>query len=1543
MAALGAEPMKILIPKPSQILSVFTKSGAPIFITLDGGATGSFISLECAKKNNFKIWPNNQLAGLPDNKTIVESVGYVEETFYRDKWSVSFQGLVLEDCRAEVYGGTTFMIDNDIIQRPAKNLITVLGKYTVIQTNPTIPATMPTSSALLTLSNLNIQRILLPGQKLELQLPPHLDTAKIAIQPREENKLQTWPPPQIVDNKQGVITIENDTLEPVIVKDDVNLIDAKTCSEISIASIKQISHTKMTPTPTVSPALDELNNSVKIQKDLSNDQKQALFDTHSKYKDVFDNQLTGYNGHFGRHVASLHWADDSRPKSERAYSPKWSSSTDRLLQQKIDQLTDLGVLVDPYLHNVEVKVVHPCFLQKKSRAGSKPLENCSIDEVRFLTAANSVNEKLRQLKTKVPDQNEIFKFVGNNKYLIFADLYESFFQNLLDKKDWGYMAINSPFKGLRVYTRSTQGLLNQDEELSQLLYKVLGDLIMEGIVLKIADDLIVGGNTIDQAIKNWESVLNKLSLANLKLSPSKIRIFPEIATIFGWQVKNGMITPDPHRQLALTKTKYTDIQKIGELRSWMGIFKTFLIAMPGVAELMDPFDKFVAGVKDSKTDIIWTSELIKAFEIATEKSKNNIHYLTMPRRDEQLILMPDATIKDAAIGFTLNVVRENKMLPVTFYSFKLTDCQKDWFPCEREALGVATAVKKCSHFILESSRPTLILTDSKPVVEATKLIRKGKFSASARMSAFLCSINRYKVDIQHVSGKFKNNVAADYLSRNPAQCSHNKCQFCVFIKDISETTISSINTIDNNDIPLGSVNSWKKVQEEDFACQEAYNRLKSGQQPSKKGKNSNDIRRYYGICQAKDMLVVEDKIPNTTQIRNRIVIPKDFVPAVITQLHFKDEKHLSSYQLEKTFNRYFFGIHVKQAINETLDQCLLCKANKQLPQKPSQESISNPQHPGYIFNIDIICRHKQKIMVCTDLFSTFTTANFINNEQAETLLKGIIDLTTPIRSQDSIKIRTDSAPGFKSLVNNPSLQKLNIELETCDPSNKNSIATVDNAIKQLEIEIKKIAPHSTKINETVLALAVKNLNSLIRNRGLSAHEIIFSRSNESNQNLHLSDNKLAQSQQDIKRQSNEKSHVFRDTPQDPYETGDFIAINNENKKHNTRDVYVVTKVFDNKLQVNKMIRFNTPTARLQVKPRMVRSKDVFKIRDGYNIPPQTKYSSTPQQKQHNIQSSWRPFRTYTYEYDDSDDDDCYDTSGPINISETVCEEILNTNENIETMVNEATSNTNENDNVETIVNEATLNTNENENVELTIDHNTPEILQNESLNIEENSDNVQNTLTLFESPDNDNVDHNDFNVPDENISPHHNDNADPYAHLRTQLKEQNSLAKRTLDFEICKPSSSVNLPDLDPEWDHEFDTHSPTYNQDDNASELDVFLDDVLQPRNIFPPLTPMSKVQNVDNLYEAHGLNIDTNRCQNLEHLLNPKANTKKKKVSPPRRLLPLEEERVMTRSMRKQVKLTCSHDNFANDNLAKASHSSYYTEPEEDGEKEDERGTAQ
>ena len=127
MAGLGCQQnvSKTLKPYPSQILTVFKKDKTPINITLDGGATGSFIKLDYALKHKFKIWNNNQSAGLADAQTHVNSLGYVEETFYRDNWQVKFRGLVLKNLNADIYGGQPFMIENDVIQRSAKGIITV--------------------------------------------------------------------------------------------------------------------------------------------------------------------------------------------------------------------------------------------------------------------------------------------------------------------------------------------------------------------------------------------------------------------------------------------------------------------------------------------------------------------------------------------------------------------------------------------------------------------------------------------------------------------------------------------------------------------------------------------------------------------------------------------------------------------------------------------------------------------------------------------------------------------------------------------------------------------------------------------------------------------------------------------------------------------------------------------------------------------------------------------------------------------------------------------------------------------------------------------------------------------------------------------------------------------------------------------------------------------------------------------------------------------------------------------------------------------------
>ena len=60
----------------------------------------------------------------------------------------------------------------------------------------------------------------------------------------------------------------------------------------------------------------------------------------------------------------------------------------------------------------------------------------------------------------------------------------------------------TPFKGLRVYTRAAMGLKNWSEYLEELLSRVLGDLLAQGILVKIANDLFIEGNNMDELISN---------------------------------------------------------------------------------------------------------------------------------------------------------------------------------------------------------------------------------------------------------------------------------------------------------------------------------------------------------------------------------------------------------------------------------------------------------------------------------------------------------------------------------------------------------------------------------------------------------------------------------------------------------------------------------------------------------------------------------------------------------------------------------------------------------------------------------------------------------------------------------------------------------------------------------------------------------------------------------------------------------------------------------------------------------------------------------
>ena len=74
-----------------------------------------------------------------------------------------------------------------------------------------------------------------------------------------------------------------------------------------------------------------------------------------------------------------------------------------------------------------------------------------------------------------------------------------------------YCGVATPFKGIRVYTRSARGMPGSETCLEELMSRVQGDLIQEGCVWNITDDLYVGGNTPIEVLDNGSRVRTRPS------------------------------------------------------------------------------------------------------------------------------------------------------------------------------------------------------------------------------------------------------------------------------------------------------------------------------------------------------------------------------------------------------------------------------------------------------------------------------------------------------------------------------------------------------------------------------------------------------------------------------------------------------------------------------------------------------------------------------------------------------------------------------------------------------------------------------------------------------------------------------------------------------------------------------------------------------------------------------------------------------------------------------------------------------------------------
>ena len=681
-----------------------------------------------------------------------------------------------------------------------------------------------------------------PGEIL--YLTPEVDYPDgeiVVLEPRLISKTYAtslWPQPQLSIITGGELRIQNDTdkIIPVFKNDHVCQIHSTKSVLVNAVSTK-------TPRIIINKTVEQpFSKLVKLDPDsqLSTTYKNNFVDLHIKYDDVFEPVVGKYNDNSGKVRARVNIGKVS-PPTRKLQVPRYDKKNMDLLQNKFDDLERQGVFSRPEDVNVIVEHVSPSFLVRKANGGH-----------RLVTAFTSLGKYCKTLPVTMPTVDSVLRTIASWKYVITCDLRDSFYQIPLEHSSMKWCATPTPYRGLRCYMVAAQGMPGSSETLEEMLCAVFGNLVKDGCVSKIADDLYVGGDSVDTLLFNWSLVLHALHHNGLKLKSEKTIIVPAHTQILGWDWHQGYISASKHKISALHDCDPP--RTVTSMRSFIGAYKTFNRVVKQCTQYIAELETMISGKQ--KQDIIsWNDNSLEIFK-AAKQALHNTPTICLPKPDDELMIVHDGS--NIGIGSILFVKRNGKMHVGGFYSAKLKDHHRRWLPCEIEALSITASVNHFAPLIRESKNVTQILTDNRPCVQSWNKMLRGEFSTSARVATFLSTLSQFNIELQHLKGSM--NLPSDYLSRNPPSCTSQSCQICKFVNEISDSVVKRVSVEDilsgQVEVPYSNRLTWKDLQLGCPDLKRVHAHLSTGTRPTTKSKLTNVKRYLQKVIISKDGLLV---------------------------------------------------------------------------------------------------------------------------------------------------------------------------------------------------------------------------------------------------------------------------------------------------------------------------------------------------------------------------------------------------------------------------------------------------------------------------------------------------------------------------------------------------------------------------------------------------------------------------------------------------------------------------------------------------------------
>ena len=1149
-----------------------TKEASTIYVVLDYGATCSLITLRKARELGLSIMKTFHTAVQVDGESTLKVVGEVHTQFYRGKIPLRFSALVVQDMPTDVLGGTNFHKENDVWARMMNDTIRIGDTCIVMATSPTVLKMdqMDTRRRLVATTK---RVTIAPGDYMEFEAPPDIPpTEFVQIEPNLQQTTAFFRP-RIVELHNGSFKIENETDEAISLK--------KNCQAVNLRRVYDgpISPESTTKFPSLSAKCDSQSDILKKiefdnAKNLSPCQLNNLKKIAIQNIKVFCSDLPGYNNAFGTLYANIEFATRTRPIPPKLRAPAYTAHGQYLFNTKCSQMKEAGVLVNPFEHGISPRFVNNSWLVLKPSAAGKNWEDCTPDDVRVVVGFDMLNKFILDSPRKVMRSEQIYASLASWKVIGELDFRDCYWQipfkdeTEKDKYKLGHLCIRTAM-GTLCYSRAPMGLLGMDAFQGELTDMLFGDLVVQGKVIKLADNVYFGADNIEDLTNLFDIILSRCAAADLRIKPNKVVLNIKKAEILGLQWNAGKLSPCLHKLDPLSNC--SPPKTVKGLRGFLGGVRWHEVCLPGaeLAKVSKPLDEQARNNRQSREEVKWNPDLLQAFRDVQNILKNPLS-VTIPRPGDTPYIVSDGCTHLPAGGTKLFLQRPGVpgFLPSFSFGARLPESFKNWPPHDIEAYFLNKGIQKHAHYIKECGKPGVALIDSKATVQAKQRMDRGEFSTSRRLQDLLYNLSSKRMSVQQISAKLPSPLLKmiDFASRNPVECLDPQCPVCLEIKQDDTTFFGKVNAVHN--INLLSPAAWRDVQLSCSDLRRAHSLLSTGKVPGRKEKKVNDVRRYLGTCSVNKagLVVYLKEVPFQSKKLELLVIPRSHAFTLAKTFHIQND-HPNPTQMNKLFSRHYYILDQVKILKEVWESCdVPCQASRLIKQETmSFNTETVPEVVSSRFNADVIEESKQKILVVRENLTSYTTAAIIKDQTAQTLRQNISILLYQLRLGKKALVRVDGQSALASIATNQDLADEGILLETGHSKNVNKNAVAEKAIRELREQMVKLNPSGGPISPIILAKAVSNLNDVIRHTGRSARELFMARDSVSGEKLNISDQKIADLQFKKRRINCDSSarHSSRDAPAvelPQLNVGDSVFIKSDRSKSHARDKFIVLEV-----------------------------------------------------------------------------------------------------------------------------------------------------------------------------------------------------------------------------------------------------------------------------------------------------------------------------------------------------------------------------------------------